>query len=341
MAIALDATYSLGPNVSGVGVYSREILRGLAQSHPEEEFLYCYRPHRFLQSYRAELPANAVRRLLVGTPPGDVFHALNQRVDVRARRTVSTFHDLFVMTSEYSSAEFRTRFTEQARSAAENSDVIIAVSQFTAGQVQELLGVAKERIRVIHHGVRQPAGPIPTSSQRENVVLCVGAIQKRKNVARLVQAFERLPKAWRLTLAGAPDGYGAAEELRAVDESRRRADIDVLGYVSAEALELLYRRAAIFAFPSLDEGFGMPVLEAMAHGVPVITSQRSALPEVAGDAALLVDPFDTEAIGEALVRLSGDEGLRGDLARRGMERARQFTWELAVEQTWGVYTQIR
>ena len=341
MAIALDATYSLGRNLSGVGLYSREMLRGLTHAHPAEDFLYCYRPHRFLQSYRETLPGNAVRRLLIDTPPGDVFHALNQRVDTRARRTVSTFHDLFVMTSEYSSPEFRARFTEQARGAAEKSDAIIAVSQFTANEVEQLLGVAKDRIRVIHHGVRLTNERIPMAGERENLVLCVGAIQKRKNIARLVRAFERLPKSWRLALAGAPDGYGAAEELRAVEDSPRRADIDVLGYISAEALASLYRRAAIFAFPSLDEGFGMPVLEAMAHGVPVVTSQSSALPEVAGDAAILVDPFDTEAIGEALLRLAPDPDLRDDFAGRGIGRAREFTWESAAEQTWRVYNEIR
>jgi len=341
VAIALDATYSLGRNLSGVGLYSREMLRGLTHAHPAEDFLYCYRPHRFLQSYRETLPGNAVRRLLIDTPPGDVFHALNQRVDTRARRTVSTFHDLFVMTSEYSSPEFRARFTEQARGAAEKSDAIIAVSQFTANEVEQLLGVAKDRIRVIHHGVRLTNERIPMAGERENLVLCVGAIQKRKNIARLVRAFERLPKSWRLALAGAPDGYGAAEELRAVEDSPRRADIDVLGYISAEALASLYRRAAIFAFPSLDEGFGMPVLEAMAHGVPVVTSQSSALPEVAGDAAILVDPFDTEAIGEALLRLAPDPDLRDDFAGRGIGRAREFTWESAAEQTWRVYNEIR
>ena len=340
MAIALDATYSLGPNLSGVGVYSREMLFGLARAHPGEEYLYCYRPHRFLESYRETLPGNAVRRLLIGTPPGDVFHALNQRVDRKARRTVSTFHDLFVMTGEYSSSEFRARFTEQARSAAEKSDLIIAVSRFTAEQVQQLLGVGANRIRVIHHGVHSAGARTPAADDREDLVLCVGAIQKRKNIARLVEAFEQLPKSWRLALAGAADGYGAAGELRAVEESPRRADIDVRGYVSAEALGSLYQRAGIFAFPSLDEGFGMPVLEAMSHGTPVVTSRRSALPEVAGDAAVLVDPFDVEAIAHALLRLAGDPDLRDDLSRRGLERARGFTWESAVEQTWRVYSEI-
>jgi glycosyltransferase involved in cell wall biosynthesis len=336
--IALDATYSLGQNLSGVGVYSHEMLYGLARSHPGEEFLFCYRPHRFLPSYREALPGNAVRRLLVGTPPGDVFHALNQRVDTKARRTVCTFHDLFVMTSEYSSPEFRARFSEQARQAATLSDVIIAVSQFTADQVESLLDIPANQIRVVHHGVRPPA---PSTSQREDLILFVGAIQKRKNVARLVKAFERLPKSWRLALAGAPNGYGAVGELHAVETSPRRADIDVLGYVSAKTLASLYTRARIFAFPSLDEGFGMPVLEAMSAGVPVVTSRCSALPEVAGDAAFLVDPLDHEAIADALSRVASDPALSADLVRRGIERARQFTWQAAVEKTWQVYTEIR
>src|SRR6266404_4329559 len=139
--IALDATYSRGPNLSGVGVYSREILFGLARAHPDEKFLYCYRPHQFLRSFSESLPKNATWRLLAGKPPGDLFHALNQRVDIRGRRTVATFHDLFVMTAEYSSPDFRERFTGQARRAADLSDLIIAVSRFTAGQVEQLLGV--------------------------------------------------------------------------------------------------------------------------------------------------------------------------------------------------------
>lgn len=335
MPIALDATYSLGRNLSGVGVYSREILYGLARAYPDEKFLYCYRAHRFLRSLGESLPSNASRRLLtVSPPPGEVFHALNQRVDVGGPRTITTFHDLFVMSGDYSSPEFRARFTAQARRAAELSDVIIAVSRFTASQVEQLLGVEPARIRVVPHGVRIPA---LAAVARENLVLFVGAVQRRKNIARLVRAFERLPGNWRLAVAGAADGFGAAAELRAVEESPKRASIDVLGYVTATELDSLYRRARIFAFPSLDEGFGMPVLEAMAQGVPIVTSNRSALPEVAGDAAVLVDPFDIEAIGDALARLASDHSFRDDMARRGLDRARMFTWESAVERTWAVY----
>lgn len=338
MNVGLDATYSLGRNLSGLGVYSREIMAGLAHTHPDDAFFYCYRPHRFLRAYREKLPRNAVRRLLIGEPPGDVFHALSQRLDTRPRRAVTTFHDLFVMSGDYSSSEFRARFAAQARRAAALSDAIIAVSRFTAGQVEELLEIPAERIRVIPHGVRIPA---ESGLARENLVLSVGAIQRRKNIARLVKAFERLPAGWRLTLAGAANGFGAAEELQAVEQSPRGASIEVAGYVSTVDLENLYQRASIFAFPSLDEGFGMPILEAMAHGVPVVTSTTSAMPEVAGDAALLVDPADSEALAGALLRLAEDTALRDDLARRGLNRARQFTWESAVERTWTVYDEIK
>lgn len=341
MPIALDATYSLGRSLSGVGVYSRRILFGLAAMHPEENFLYCYRPHRLVRSFHEKIPNNAARRLLIGTPPGDLFHALNQRVGTRARRTVCTFHDLFVLTGEYSSLEFRAKFAAQARQAAERSDAIITVSQFTATQVEDLLKFPRARIRVIPHGVEFAEASLKASAARENLVLFVGAIQRRKNLARLVRAFERMPQGWRLALAGAPDGFGAAEELEAVERSARRSAIDVLGYVSSSTLEDLYQRARIFAFPSLDEGFGMPVLDAMAHAIPVVTSSRSALPEVAGDAALVVDPFNVDAIGDAMVRLADDNALREDLIRRGLNRARRFTWDSAVEQTWNVYHELK
>jgi len=336
--VALDATYSLDQNLSGVGVYSREILFGLARSHPHDKFLFCYRPHRFMRSFRDRLPGNAARRLLRGAPKADLFHALNQRVDAPARRTVTTFHDLFVFSGEYSTSEFRARFAEQARQAAGCSDLIIAISRFTATQVQEFLGVETSRIRIIPHGVHVPSEP--PAAARQNVVLFVGAIQRRKNVQRLVRAFEQMPPSWRLVLAGAVDGFGAAEELQAVEASPRRANIDVLGYVTRAELDALYARARIFAFPSLDEGFGIPVLDAMAHSVPVITSSRSALPEVAGDAALLVNPEETKELADALVRLASDEALWADLARRGRERASQFSWEAALAKTWEVYREL-
>jgi glycosyltransferase involved in cell wall biosynthesis len=321
LKIALDATYSLDRHLSGVGVYSREILFGLLQAHPEAAYLSCYRPHRFLRSFAEHLPANCTRSLLwKGWPSSqDLFHALNQRIDsARYRRTVATFHDLFVLSGEYSTPEFRQRFAGQARLAAERADLIIAVSAFTAAQVTDLLKVEPTRIRVVHHGVRRVSIDKP-APPRENIILFVGAIQRRKNVLRLLEAFER---------------------ERYIETSPRRADIDVLGYVTAARLEDLYARASIFAFPSLDEGFGMPVLEAMARGVPVLTSNRSALLEISGDAALLVNPLDVDSIADGLRSLIDSEDLRAGLIAKGLMHSAHFTWEKAVEQTWSVYREL-
>jgi glycosyltransferase involved in cell wall biosynthesis len=341
--IALDATYSIGDVLSGVGLYSHEILMGLARAHPDVRFDFCYRAHRYLRARRVPLPRNARRRVLaepLGPRGADLFHGLNQRLPrIPMRRAIATFHDLFVMTGEYSTPEFRARFIAQARNAADRADAVIAVSEFTRSQVVSLLGVDPSRVHVVHHGTRkfeEPCGALP---DRQKVILNVGAIQKRKNIARLVEAFETLPSPWQLVLAGS-NGYGAEEILARIEKSPARERIRVTGYISPSELSGWYARAAIFAFPSLDEGFGMPVLEAMAAGVPVITSNRSALPEVAGDAALLVDPTDREALGQALLDLTLNVDLCRELARRGTARARMFTWENAVRDTWKVYRTI-
>jgi glycosyltransferase involved in cell wall biosynthesis len=334
--IALDATYSLDPWPTGVANYSCEILYGLAKAHPETEFAFCYRPHRFRASLYSELPQNARRRILA--PGFGLFHGLNQRLPrwwVGPR--VATFHDLFVLTGEYSTPEFRTRFAAQAHDAAARADFIIAVSEFTRKQVISLLGADPARVRVIHHGIRALATLCGIA--RQKVILSAGAIQKRKNIARLVEAFEAVDSEWRLVLIGS-DGYGAESIHARIAASRARERIWVLGYVSAEELAAWYGRAEIFAFPSLDEGFGMPILEAMTAGAAVLTSNRSATAEVASDAALLIDPEDSEELTFALRRLTGDAGLRAELAARGLRRTKQFTWEKAVGETWNVYCEL-
>jgi len=337
--VALDATYSLGPNLSGVGVYSRRILAAVAGAHPEAELLFCYRPRRFLASLGKALPSNCRRRLLldVHPPRAALFHGLNQRLPQgRLGRAVSTFHDLFVLTGEYSTPEFRRRFAAQARDAARRSDLIIAVSEFTAAQVRGLLGVESARIRVVPHGVRPL--PVPLCA-REKIILHVGAVQARKNIVRLVEAFEGAAPGWRLVLAGG-FGFGAEAIRERIEASPRRTDIRLLGYVPEQQLWRLYARASVLAFPSLDEGFGIPVLEAMAAGLPVITSNGSALAEVSGGAALLVDPTDTAALAETLRRATEDPLLRANLAGRGLARAAQFSWEKAAAQTWAVYQEL-
>jgi len=339
--LALDATYSIGRQLSGVGVYSNEIIRGVAALRPEWRITLVYRPHRFPRSLREPIPANCRRRPLWEFRAGrgiDLFHGLNQRLPVaHCRRRVATFHDLFVMTGDYSSAEFRRRFSLQAREAASRADIVIAVSAFTAGQVRDLLGVEQTRIRVIPHGVHVP--PVSPAGEREKIVLHVGAIQERKNIARLVRAFRAMPPEWELVLAGS-SGYGAEKIMAEIAQSPVRERIKLAGYVSAGVLHGLYAKASIFAFPSLDEGFGIPVLEAMAWGLPVITSNRSALPEAAGNAALCIDPLSEDELAAALCLLAHNEQERGRLIRSGAGRAKTFSWEKSARATLAVYEEL-
>jgi len=162
----------------------------------------------------------------------------------------------------------------------------------------------------------------------------VGAIQTRKNITRLVEAVERLDV--ELVLAGS-DGYGAAEIRAGIEASPARRRIRCLGYVDRATLDDLYRTAAALVFPSLDEGFGIPVLEAMAAGLPVVTSNRGGTAEAAGDAAVLVDPADVESIRAGIERVLGDTT---DLIRKGRERAAQFTWARAARETLAVYREL-
>jgi glycosyltransferase involved in cell wall biosynthesis len=338
--IAIDATYSVGRNLSGVGVYSIEVMREMAAQHPETRWNWLYRPHRLARSFEDTVPGNVRRGLLLDRAlwrNARLFHGLNQRLPrKRFPLQVATFHDLFVMTGEYSTPEFRRRFTAQARHAAKEADRIIAVSCFTAEQVVSILGVPRSRVAVVPHGVR----PLPPSgAPREKIVLHVGAIQKRKNLVRLVRAFAALPDDWRLVLAGS-SGYGAEEVFAEIERSTFRNRIAVAGYASAQELGNLYSRAMIFAFPSLDEGFGMPVLEAMSAGVPVIASNSSAVVEVAGDAAILVDAESEEQLAAALRHAAEDNGSREILIAKGLQRARQFTWRRAAMETWAVYREL-
>jgi glycosyltransferase involved in cell wall biosynthesis len=352
--IALDAGCSLSSEPSGVAAYCSNLVRELTRGHPEADFLLAYRSNRVARAFREAKPApNCTRVVLEGAATRlwsgrvDLFHGLNQRLPgTRFRSAVVTFHDLFVMTGEYSTPEYRGKLTELAKRAAGRADRIIAVSDFTAAETARLLGYPRERIATVHHGIEAPAD-FPADELEAfrsefglegPFLLHVGAIQTRKNCLRLVEAFERLPGAPKLVFAGAA-GFGADETLARIDLSPARARIFQLGYIDGGTRAKLYRTAAALAFPSLDEGFGLPVLEAMAAGLPVLTSNRSALPEVAGDAALVADPFDTEALAAGLTRLLEDEQLRADLIERGLERAGGFTWRRAAEQTWRVYEQ--
>jgi glycosyltransferase involved in cell wall biosynthesis len=148
-----------------------------------------------------------------------------------------------------------------------------------------------------------------------------------------------MPAHWRLILAGSA-GYGARETLDRIEQSPAQSRILITGYIPNAELGAWYQRAKIFAFPSLDEGFGMPVLEAMAAGVAVVSSSQQALAEVCGQAAILVDPVNTDALGDALVRMACDVELRENYIRLGRQHAAKFTWSDSVAKTWRVYESL-
>lgn len=337
--IGLDATYALDGQPTGVGVYCAEMVRGLPTAARDCRFRYFARPHRFRQLL-AQQGWLASRLLFETTPRGlALFHGLNQRLPQRKRsRSLCTFHDLFVLTADYSTPEFRARFAEQARHAARHADLIVAVSRFTANQVRDLLGIPESRLRVVRHGVRLPTQVEP-GANRAPIILHTGAIQKRKNLAMLVRAFAATPARWQLHLVGS-DGYGAAEVHEEIERSARRTDIIRHGYASAADLASLYQRASLFAFPSWGEGFGIPVLEAMAHGIPVIASNATAIPEAAGGAAELLDPGDETKWRRALSELCEAPARREQMTMAGLAVARENSWSHAVEATAQIYREL-
>jgi glycosyltransferase involved in cell wall biosynthesis len=340
LRIALDATYSLGDALSGVGVYSRELLNGLATSGFADGWDWFYRSPRYWRAkLRRSPPGVRVCRLSgsSGDRKAPLFHGLNQRLpELRFQKQVATFHDLFVLSGDYSTPEFRERFAAQAREAAEAADLIVAVSAFTASQVENYLQVPAARIRVIHHGVLPRRIPdIP----REKVILCVGALQRRKNQLALVRAFRAAPPDWTLVLAGS-QGFEAEAVLREIADSPVRNRVRITGYLPDNQIAIWYAKAGIFTFPSLDEGFGMPALEAMAAGVPVIAANRASLPEICGDAALLVNPQNDEELSQAINSLAGDENLRQKMGALGKVHAAGFRWEDAVKRTIAVYKEL-
>lgn len=355
MRIGLDATYSVDSSPTGVAAYCSNLIGALAKYAPDDQFLLCYRANRFPRALTSpRWGRNMSRHLMESfTTPlirrrVDLFHGLDQRLPAgKFRRAVTTFHDLFVMTADYSTPEFRRRFSLFAEEAAERSDHIIAVSHYTAEKVAKLLFVPRDRISVVHHGVeRIPAiatEELAEFRQRHDLqtpfILHVGAIQKRKNIECLVEAFERIEGPTRLVLAGG-NGYGAEGILRRIEKSSSAPRIRRIGYVDRPTLERLYRTAAVLAFPSLDEGFGLPVLEAMSAGLPVVTSNRAALAEIAGDAALLVNPEDSHELRVAIEEALEAGAVRRRLIEAGFRREREFSWMKAAHETMQIYRRL-
>jgi glycosyltransferase involved in cell wall biosynthesis len=240
-------------------------------------------------------------------------------------------------------------FAVTIRLAIRAASQVIAVSQATARDLQHLLKLPKERIAVI----RESADPAfrPQSSRAcctfrtrlglpEQYALYLGSNKLHKNLVRLVDAWARLqPQPVPLVIAGVWDPRYPEARQRAEALNLGKA-VHFLGPVAEKDLPVLYSSAALFVFPSEYEGFGLPVLEAMACGAPVACSNTSSLPEVTGDAALMFDPADVDAIADTLDRLLADAGLRADFRERGLRQATRFTWERTAQETLNLYRKI-
>ena len=284
----------------------------------------------------------------------DVTHSLHPlRLPSRAAAYVVTIHDLdFLAHPERTRAEIRRDYTALARDHAHRADGIIVPSQFTAGEVERLLAVPSDRISVCPPGAPDwaPRDRLPADG---GYVLFFGTLEPRKNIGSLLDAYERLiagpAKAGRHTSGNHASGNvphlvlagQATEDSRPwIDRIARaplRGVVRHIGYVDPSARRELYEGARLLVQPSFEEGFGLPVLEAMTLGVPVIAANRGALPEVLGDAGLAVDPEQPAQLASALERMIDDEAFAAACAAKGVLRARQFRWDLTARRVYETY----
>jgi len=286
------------------------------------------------------------------TGPVDLVHAPGSAVPPGGGAPiVATIHDLAPL-------RFAERYPRDARLtlkrgvsvAAREAARIICPSQFVASEVRQLLDVDDAHLRVVPHGVSlPPIDPfdahifVESRGIREPYVLWVGTQEERKNVLGVLEAFARVSRARpevQLILHGPQGWLGETVAQGIRKRGLAKSTMVSEGGLTRRELAWIYSCASVFVFPSIYEGFGLPVLEAMAAGAPVVTSDRSALPESAGEAALLVDPTNADMIGDAVVRVLDDEALRGSLVEKGAARARAFTWQSTASGTWSVYEEL-
>lgn len=370
VAFHVDQLWFSAPG--GIGTYVSELLETLPVSDASLELTPFYSKWR--QGTPREVPyttdgrypgvevPRSIRTLypswdLLGRPalPASlddvaIVHATNHAAVPpvhKDQRLVVTVHDLaFQRFPELFPRDWRWLYRAGLRAAVKRADAILVPSQSTADDLMASTSIQPSRVHVT------PLAPSLATSREDPkdvferlrvtppYVLSVGTLEPRKNLVRLVRAYRQVapdvPHA--LVLTGARGWH--AEALEAELARPGPGTIELTNDVSNEELDVLYRGADVFAYPSLYEGFGLPVLEAMARGVPTLASNVSSLPQVAGDAALLVDPTDVSEIAEGLARLLTDTALAEDLRQRGLQRAATFTWGATARATLDVYRQL-
>lgn len=365
MLIGIDASRTTADYRTGTENYSLHLIRGLLEIGSDHEFrLYYNRPPR-----EDAMPGNAERKVIpfprlwtharlswemIKQPPDLLFVPSHVLPLAHPTRCVVTVHDLgFLYHPEAHTLSQNLYLRWSTRFNAQSATRVLADSQATRRDLIRTYNIPAENIVVVYPGRDQALAPVtePTllaamlARYRLPVkyLLYVGTLHPRKNLVRLIRAYgagvaARHPSL-QLVLAGKKgwlsDEIGA--EVRKLGLSDR---VLLPGYIPDDDLPALMSGALAFVFPSLYEGFGLPVLEAMACGTPVVSSDASSLPEVAGQAALLVDPQDTEALAEALVRIVEDADLRHELATQGLEHVQRFSWQRCAQETLRVLEEV-
>jgi glycosyltransferase involved in cell wall biosynthesis len=342
MKIALDGMPLASP-LTGVGHYTSELAKSLAAISPNDQF-ELVSPDNFKRTLLNRRWWSVGLPLYLSRSSFDLFHGTNYEVPLWSRRpSVVTIHDLSLLLHPEA---HEPRLVRRARwrlpLMTKSASRIITPTESVKKEVCEMLGVAAARVVVTPEAPRSVFKRREDAGVREDFILFVGTIEPRKNLLRLVEAFEQVLKTTALSshlvIAGG-QGWLMDDFSSLIKQKKLEDRIRLTGYLQDEDLRALYSSCSVFVYPSLYEGFGLPPLEAMACGAPVITSNIPAISETVGTAARLVNPRDTNELSRAIMEMLSDEGMRNHYSAAGAEHVKKFTWEQTAIKTLEVYRQ--